>query len=70
MLVATGVALAASVAAQTTPSDSNEEAELVPYYNNYLREYHLGPEDVISVNVLGCEKRPARHGRQAMRMEL
>lgn len=32
---------------------SDEEAALVPYYNNYLREYHLGPEDVISVEVFG-----------------
>jgi len=29
-----------------------EEAEsLVPYYNNFLATYRLGPEDVISVNV-------------------
>lgn len=32
---------------------SEEEAALLPYYNNYLREYHLGPEDVISVDVFG-----------------
>jgi len=32
---------------------SDEEAALLPYYNNYLREYHLGPEDVISVEVFG-----------------
>lgn len=32
---------------------SEEEAALLPYYNNYLREYHLGPEDVISVEVFG-----------------
>lgn len=32
---------------------SDEEAALLPYYNNYLREYHLGPEDVISVDVFG-----------------
>lgn len=32
---------------------SDEEAALVPYYNNYLRTYHLGPEDVISVDVFG-----------------
>ncbi len=34
-------------------SESEEEAAILPYYNNYLREYHLGPEDVISVEVFG-----------------
>ena len=32
---------------------SEEEAAILPYYNNFLREYHLGPEDVISVEVFG-----------------
>lgn len=32
---------------------SEEEAAIIPYYNNYLKEYHLGPEDVISVEVFG-----------------
>lgn len=32
---------------------SEEEAALLPYYNNYLKTYHLGPEDVISVEVFG-----------------
>lgn len=32
---------------------SEEEAAILPYYNNYMREYHLGPEDVISVDVFG-----------------
>jgi polysaccharide export outer membrane protein len=44
------VLLGTAAGAQTV---SDEEAELVPYYNNYLREYHLGPEDVISVDVFG-----------------
>jgi polysaccharide biosynthesis/export protein len=43
--------------AQTAPprqeNESEEEAAILPYYNNYLREYHLGPEDVISVEVFG-----------------
>jgi polysaccharide export outer membrane protein len=30
---------------------TEEESAILPYYNNYLREYHLGPEDVISVEV-------------------
>lgn len=32
---------------------SEEAAAILPYYNNFLREYHLGPEDVISVEVFG-----------------
>lgn len=39
---------------QSTPA-SEEEAAILPYYNNYLKEYHLGPEDVISVEVFGEE---------------
>lgn len=35
-------------------SDGSPEAEaILPYYNNYLREYRLGPNDVISVEVFG-----------------
>ena len=34
-------------------TDSEEAAAILPYYNNYLRDYHLGPEDVISVEVFG-----------------
>jgi polysaccharide export outer membrane protein len=30
---------------------SEEEASIVPYYNNYLTNYRLGPEDVISIEV-------------------
>lgn len=30
---------------------SEEEASIVPYYNNFLKDYRLGPEDVISVDV-------------------
>ncbi|NOT47571.1 MAG: hypothetical protein HOP17_07450 [Acidobacteria bacterium] len=44
---------AASAQVPTGGQVSDEEAELIPYYNNYLREYHLGPEDVISVEVFG-----------------
>jgi polysaccharide export outer membrane protein len=32
---------------------SEEEAAIVPYYNNFMNEYRLGPEDVISVQVFG-----------------
>jgi polysaccharide export outer membrane protein len=30
---------------------SEEEAAVVPYYNNFLSNYYLGPEDIISVEV-------------------
>lgn len=35
---------------------SEEEAAIVPYYNNFLTNYHLGPEDVISISVFGQER--------------
>ncbi len=39
---------------QESPAD--EAAQIVPYYNNYLASYRLGPEDIISVNVFGLER--------------
>lgn len=33
--------------------DSAEAAAILPYYNNYLKEYRLGPSDVITVEVFG-----------------
>lgn len=48
---------APTVAPTPTPgdvSDGSPEAEaILPYYNNYLKEYRLGPNDVISVEVFG-----------------
>lgn len=35
---------------------SEEESAIVPYYNNFMTTYHLGPEDVISVTVFGQER--------------
>ena len=32
---------------------SPEEAEILPFYNNYLNEYRLGPNDVITIEVFG-----------------
>ena len=32
---------------------SAEESEILPFYNNYLKEYRLGPNDVITVEVFG-----------------
>ena len=34
-------------------AESDEAAQVIPYYNNYLSEYRLGPNDVISVEVFG-----------------
>ncbi len=37
-----------------TQDAKNEESEnILPYYNNYLKEYRLGPNDVITVEVFG-----------------
>lgn len=35
---------------------TEEEAVVLPYYNNYLSTYYLGPEDVISVTVFGQDR--------------
>ena len=54
--VPTPVPPSSVVAKDSTSRQENlteEEAAILPYYNNYLREYHLGPEDVISVEVFG-----------------
>ena len=32
---------------------TEEESAIIPYYNNYLKEYRLGPQDVISIDVFG-----------------
>lgn len=34
-------------------NSSSEESAVLSYYNNYLTEYRLGPNDVISVEVFG-----------------
>lgn len=34
-------------------ADDDDAAQILPYYNNYLKEYRLGPNDVISVEVFG-----------------
>lgn len=35
---------------------ASEEADIVPYYNNFFNTYRLGPEDVISVSVFGQDR--------------
>src|SRR5205085_4403438 len=37
-------------------SQGDEAAQIVPYYNNYLTSYRLGPEDIISVSVYNLER--------------
>ena len=37
----------------TVDAKSEEAASVLPYYNNYLKEYRLGPNDVITVEVFG-----------------
>ena len=43
-----------TVAVKTDPIlDTPEAAAILPYYTNYLKEYRLGPSDVLSVEVFG-----------------
>src|ERR1041385_1092648 len=35
---------------------SEEEAAIRPYYDNFFKTYHLGPEDVISVDVFNQDR--------------
>lgn len=39
--------------ATTNSAEKEVEESILPYYNNYLKEYRLGPNDVISVDVFG-----------------
>lgn len=52
-----GVPLPAPSSDSDTPVGDPEvaqiEQEVLPYYENYLREYRLGPSDMISVEVFG-----------------
>ena len=38
---------------QASDPDTPEAETILPYYNNYLKEYRLGPSDTISVEVFG-----------------
>lgn len=38
---------------KTNEADDKDAKEVVSYYNNYLSEYKLGPNDIISVEVFG-----------------
>ena len=39
--------------AAAASDDEAKDEDILPYYDNYLREYRLGPSDVISVEVFG-----------------
>jgi polysaccharide biosynthesis/export protein len=50
---------ASDVPADTTANrheQPSEEADIVPYYNNFFNTYRLGPEDIISVSVFGQDR--------------
>ena len=38
---------------KTIDAKTDESQTILPYYNNYLKEYRLGPNDVITVEVFG-----------------
>ena len=38
---------------QSNDLDTSKAETILPYYNNYLKEYRLGPSDAISVEVFG-----------------
>jgi len=44
------------VVAGRRESNSEAEAAVVPYYNNFLTTYRLGPEDVISISVFNQDR--------------
>jgi polysaccharide export outer membrane protein len=46
----------AEVLAGRREQTSEEEAAIVPYYNNFLTTYRLGPEDIISVSVFNQDR--------------
>jgi len=53
--VSSGPLLPAPTSSETPTEDvppTTDEA-ILPYYNNYLKEYRLGPSDMISVEVFG-----------------
>jgi polysaccharide export outer membrane protein len=53
---ATPQGVSEEVLANRMEQRSEEEAAIIPYYNNFLSHYRLGPEDVISVSVFGEER--------------
>ena len=52
----TTATVAPEIQARRRESSAEDEAAIVPYYNNFMTAYRLGPEDVISVSVFGQER--------------
>ena len=48
--------VSAEVLANRRETLSEEEAAVVPYYNNFMSSYRLGPEDVISITVFNLDR--------------
>lgn len=48
--------LTAAMQAGRIGDDSEERAAILPYYNNFLTNYRLGPEDVISIVVFNQDR--------------
>lgn len=48
--------MSAEMQANRRESLSEEEAAIVPYYNNFMATYRLGPEDVISITVFNLDR--------------
>jgi polysaccharide export outer membrane protein len=48
--------ISAEMLANRRESLSEDEAAVVPYYNNFMASYRLGPEDVISITVFNLER--------------
>ena len=46
----------AEILANRREEMSEEQAALLPYYNNFLSSYRLGPEDVISITVFNQDR--------------
>lgn len=46
----------ANIQANRSASVTEEERAVLPYYNNFLTSYRLGPEDVISITVFNQER--------------
>jgi protein involved in polysaccharide export with SLBB domain len=48
--------MSADMLANRRETMTEDEAAVVPYYNNFMASYRLGPEDVISITVFNLER--------------
>ena len=56
VVVSKGASDVQSEAQPNRHEQPSEEADIVPYYNNFFNTYRLGPEDIISVSVFGQDR--------------